>query len=678
METIPKKTGTKLTDGEFFGSLINTRISGLENIALCANRGDYREARKILADYVRENLEPDIFFSAKQYFLTDHCMADGETDRQAADRICRYKFVVCGMPYQFEDEMDWNHNPTFNEYQQWPVGLNRHYEFCFLAKAYNETGNKKYAECFAGLFGSWVRQAVLPEKDDGSDLIWLTLNAGIRMGITWQYALHSFCRCESFTDDLLTEWYKSVYEHGRWLYENHKGGNWLIMEMNGLAHIGLLYPLFKESQKWLDYAVDKLKKEIGSQIYPDGFQYELTTAYHEVVLYNYFHLGYLLSKYGVAAGFTESLENAVSLYIKLMMPDGRLPNINDGSWDMASDYIIPKLDLYPRRKDFLWAAARGTREKRPKNEAVILPYVYPANFQPPVLETGQGEKPDYESVILPYAGFTVMRNGWEKESAWALFDAGPFGLAHQHEDKLSLLLYANGRLILTEGGIYAYDDSEMREYVLSTRSHNTVRVNGQDQNRRKNYRWNNEDIRKESGMNAVITDAYDMAEGIYDEGYGPEAEKSAAHRRKVIFVKKPEKNLNPFFLVIDRLYSDKNNEYELLWHLDEENVTQNGTEITADNVKIFTANKDLRDSLVKGQETPEFQGFKSNSMRQGDYSPVYALRYTAIGSNVKVATLFYPLYDKECPIMGIETSGAFDDDSIAVLLRDGAILKYTI
>ena len=84
-------------------------------------------------------------------------------------------------------------------------------------------------------------------------------------------------------------------------------------------------------------------------------------------------------------------------------------------------------------------------------------------------ETG---KPEYTSAAMPWSGFAALRTGWGQDDTWALMDAAPFGRAHQHEDKLSVLLYTNGKFLLTEGGNYAYDESEMRNYVLSTRSHN--------------------------------------------------------------------------------------------------------------------------------------------------------------------------------------------------------------
>ena len=104
--------------------------------------------------------------------------------------------------------------------------------------------------------------------------------------------------------------------------------------------------------------------------------------------------------------------------------------------------------------------------------------------------------PTYTSAAMEYAGMMVMRTGWGKDDVWAFMDAAPFGTGHQHEDKLNLLMYAHGKYILTENGSYAYDDSEMRKYALSTRSHNTVRVNGMDQNRRVCYKWHEEDIQK--------------------------------------------------------------------------------------------------------------------------------------------------------------------------------------
>ena len=63
------------------------------------------------------------------------------------------------------------------------------------------------------------------------------------------------------------------------------------------------------------------------------------------------------------------------------------------------------------------------------------------------------------------------------------FEVGPYSPGHQHEDKLSLILYAYGRRLITEGGTYSYDTSDWRKYVLSARAHNVSKVDGKYQNR---------------------------------------------------------------------------------------------------------------------------------------------------------------------------------------------------
>ena len=49
--------------------------------------------------------------------------------------------------------------------------------------------------------------------------------------------------------------------------------------------------------------------------------------------------------------------------------------------------------------------------------------------------------PTETSHAFPYSGHYVMRSGWDKDATYLLFDAGPFGAGHQHEDKLHFVLW---------------------------------------------------------------------------------------------------------------------------------------------------------------------------------------------------------------------------------------------
>lgn len=655
--------GPRLSDERFFGELVDTSRPGLEGIPAAVARGDYAEARRLFAAEVRRTLQPKRFFRIPRQFRGTSFMYEGETAAEAAERILRLELISTSTPHQFQGEVDWFANPTYNQYREWTWQLSRHPEWAILAERYRETGDERYAECFVRLFQSWVRQAVVPENAPGeATLCWRTIEAGIRMGGSWQWALHSFYRSPHFTDDVLTDWYKSVWEHGWRLRNFHRTGNWLIMEMNGLAQIGILYPQFRDAPAWKEYAFDRLVRELDAQVYPDGFQVELSTGYHQVVIQNYQWLMDVCNAYEepVPEAFYRGLERMHEANIRMMMPDGRLPDVNDGGWHDVARLMERAVAAYPEREEFRWAYSRGR----------------------------EGHPPEETSVAFPYAGYYVMRTGWEPDAVWVLFDGGPFGYGHQHEDKLNVLLHGYGRLLLTEGGNYAYDDSEMRRYVLSTRAHNTIRVDGKDQNRRVNYRREDLDPTALAGGRFLTTDNYDLAEAEYDEGYGPEASLRVTHRRRLILVKRGANGLGPFLLVIDRLHpkDTEPHTYQVLWHMDGETASQEGLiagtrDAGCANLSIVPAPLDgLRVAIVSGQEAEggsEWQGWKAvKDHQQGQYEPtptaVYELE--AVGP-VRLVTLLYPTRaGEECPVEAAQASSDPSATDISLSLKDGRVV----
>ncbi|MGH2535352.1 MAG: alginate lyase family protein [Thermomicrobiales bacterium] len=653
-----REIGPRLSDIDFFTKAVDTSRAGLAGIPAAVARGGVAEARRLFAAEARRSLQAERFLRIKREFRGHSIMHPGESVAEAAERIPRLELISCSTPCQFAGEVDWFANPTFNQYREWTWQLSRHAEWAILAERYRETGDERYAEGFARLFRSWVRQAVVPENAPGNAThCWRTIEAGIRMGGAWQWALHSFYRSPHFTDDVLVDWYKSVWEHGWRLRHFHRTHNWLIMEMNGLAQIGILYPQFRKAAAWKGYAFDRLTEELDDQVYPDGFQYELSTGYHQVVIRNYQWLWDVCDAYDepVPAAWRTGLEGMHAANVRLMMPDGRLPDLNDGGWHKVAPLMERTAEQYPARNDFRWAATRGR----------------------------DGMPPAETSLAFPYAGCFVMRSGWEPDAVWALFDGGPFGAAHQHEDKLSLLLHAFGRLLLTEGGNYAYDDSEMRRYVLSTRAHNTIRVDGQDQNRRLHFRREEIDLGALAPARWQTTDRADVAEAAYDEGYGPDAARTVTHHRRVIFLKRGYEALGPYVLVIDRLLpnDEERHEYEALWHLGTETAETDGlTARSRDsgepNLTILpAAMPGLEVEIVRGQESPEWQGWKSiKDHQQGQYVeiPTAIYRWAAAGP-VRLVTLLYPTRAGEaCPVRTVSIGTNMDETAVELTLVDGS------
>jgi len=260
--------GPLLSDQEFFKECLNYDFPGMEEVKRAADNNDYPAARKHFANNIRLSLRPDFFFKIPFEILERTHTYPNETEKEAADRIVKHRLISCGVAHDFGEVVDWCANPTYNQYREWTWQLNRHNDWKALAYVYRETGDEKYAKACAELFDSWVKQAIRPDEDaDGFEThCWRTIECGIRMGCNWPYVLHAFYQSAAFTDDIITDWYKSIVEHGRRLSRKYKKGNWLIIEMNGLAHIGILCPQLKDSEMWLSFAFNKLKEELDKQI----------------------------------------------------------------------------------------------------------------------------------------------------------------------------------------------------------------------------------------------------------------------------------------------------------------------------------------------------------------------------------------------------------------------------
>lgn len=650
-QSVRIQTGPLLSDKEFFEDCLDLGFEGMEKVKNCTEERDYAGARREMAAYIRGYLNPQRFFQIPYEVPENIYKFPCESDEDACRRICDHTLISVGVPCEFGKgrSVDWFANPTYNGYKEWTWQLSRHNDIKLLAHEYRRTGEKRLAEAAAELISSWIKQAIRPEEDRAGYLTecWRTIECGIRMGANWPYILFTFYNTEPFTDDLLIDWYKSVWEHGRRLSRNHMTGNWLIMEMNGLAQIGILYPQFRLSEQWLKQAYESLEEELNRQIYPDGFQYELTTNYHDVVVRNYQRMIEVAEAFDVPVPdrMLKKLAAACELDIKLMMPDGTVPDINDGARYRVKEACRNRLRILPDNKRMRW-----------------------------LTEGEESGKPDFTSIALPWAGFLVMRTGWEETAAWALFDGAPFGKAHQHEDKLSLLFYANGKLLLTEGGNYAYDTSEMRSYVLSTRSHNTVRVDGQDQNRRDSYEWNEEDICQKAGLIWRSSPEWDFGESFYGEGYGHETQIRVLHQRRVFFCRQPGVGKQPFLVVIDRMKDDadeKMHEYEWLWHIDSQVVGEEKGRIAFQEMDVvFSAG---RAEVITGQKEPEWQGFIAIGTKQGMHRPVPCVSVKDKTKEMRMVTALYPCAGM---VKEVIAPAGCREDEVMIRFTDGSSISF--
>ena len=579
----------------------------------------------------------DRFFSIPYENPENVYKLPGESEEEACRRICSGTLVSVGVPSYFGSvrNVDWHSNPTYNGYKEWTWQFSRHNDVKLLAHQFNLTGKKEYAESAEILLSSWIDTCPRPGADvPGNETdTWRTIECGIRMGANWPYIIYSFYN--AFSDELLTKIAVSLDEHGDRLEHNHMHGNWLLMEMNGLCHIAILFPFLKRASFWKEFSLTAMEKEAQKQFYPDGFQYELTTCYHEVAVNNYQRLLELLKAFDVKApeSLSSIMEKAAEVDVMLMEGDGCLPDINDGSASEVSSLLKPKMRLFVNPV-LSWGATR------------------------------EGKEPPYKSVALPYSGFFVFRSGWKEDDVYALFDSAPFGRGHQHEDKLSLIVSNGRKRVITEGGCYAYDDSPMRMHTISSGAHNVLLIDGMGQNRRKSYEWHDEEINQLSDLAYGISGDVEWAEGSYDGPYGDGEEYPARWKRAVYFLKK---NI-PVFIVVDRIEAESEHEYCFLWHFDDERKAIGRQSASYSEASIsFSSDGNL--SVSRGSMHP-VAGYIATGKEQGMYKAVDRLEYRVNAASCRIVTAI-ALSDKP---VSIKASSRVNDEDILVITDDEEVV----
>lgn len=240
-------------------------------------------------------------------------------------------------------------------------------------------------------------------------------------------------------------------------------------------------------------------------------------------------------------------------------------------------------------------------------------------------EGKEGTPPDYTSIARRDSGYFMMRSGWDYDARYLLFKGGPFGRFHQHEDMLSIDVYAYGTSFIVDPGITSYYPNPWTTFYRTTEAHNTVLVDGCGQNRSTQTipEW------VESARDKTVwrfDDRSDVAVATYDSPYaGLDAQ--VTHRRAVMFIK-PD-----YFLVFDELSGHGLHTYEGLFHFmpfrvlidSDTNAVRTGR-MNAPNIEILPL-VPMTPRLICGQNDP-VQGWVALS-QQDVPAPVAIYKKTA-------------------------------------------------
>jgi hypothetical protein len=317
------------------------------------------------------------------------------------------------------------------------------------------------------------------------------------------------------------------------------GGNWLVCEKSALVTMGTVYPEFTDSPAWLKMGWDTLSRELETQVYPDGAQIELTPHYHSATLSS-FRNAYDIADRNQAPippAYRDRMRLMYEYLMYVVKPDGFIPMFNDSDHGNMRGWMRDGAERFDRQ-DMLYVATGGqgggSVGARTPSSAGVAPAGQEDRSVGARTPSSAGVAPAGPSHAFPWAGQYVMRSGWTSDDVYLAIDAGPYGYGHQHEDKLTVDVWAYGQEMILDPGRYTYAGGKWRSYFLSTLSHPTMLVDGGGQNRRATPRetW----VPREPRENRWISNAdLDFVTGSYEDGY-PGAD-DVIHIRKVLFVK---------------------------------------------------------------------------------------------------------------------------------------------
>ena len=269
----------------------------------------------------------------------------------------------------------------------------------------------------------------------------------------------------------------------------------------------LLFPEFRFSEQLLVLASRRYKWIIDTFFYPDGFHKDTSLRSQVEAIADFSNFLHTYDKVKQLYHFTCAeemkalLQKQLEACIYIRQPDLSFPPVGANVSDNLDVVELCNINNFNRK-----------------------------NSEPQVF-----------SHALPYTSYYVMRDSWESDAQYLLFDSGPLGKPG-YEDKLSFVLYAHGRQLITHNRGNGDSPNTVSE------GHNVILFGGKKQQ-------TEPEIVPDPDTRWITTPDYDFVEGWYKT--------SEYHHKRSIFYIKGE-----YFILHDLVLGDGKHSLEQIFHLD--------------------------------------------------------------------------------------------------------------
>ncbi len=466
----------------------------------------------------------EFFFSADEVATRVQLLEQNLPDHAAeilreANDICAHKFRLLGYEGLTFDrpsvtgetaEIDWHLDPVHDKRAPlvpWfkipfldfaVVGdhkvtweLNRHQHLATLAKASLLSDNPAYREELIRQWHSWIKANPYP--------------LGINWGSSLEVAFRSLSwiwidqllapvkpasanneNSEFQTDQFRAELRASLAFHGRYIEKYlsiyFSPNTHLLGEAVALFFLGTLFPEMPHAARWKSTGWEIVVDAARRQVRPDGVYFEQSLYYHVYALDFFLYARLLADRNGVPIppAFDATLQKMLDV-IEAQAQAGVAEGFGD---DDGGRIFNPRRNRTEHLTDPLALGAliygRNSPAAQLTEESIWL-------FGEMAVDRLAAKHTDFtvRSQAFPDGGVYVLADGRPFPQVMTV-DAGPQGVGrsgHGHADALSVRLTMNGRrwLVDSGSGVYIAQDRADRDTFRGTGSHNTLRVDGQDQ-----------------------------------------------------------------------------------------------------------------------------------------------------------------------------------------------------
>lgn len=348
-----------------------------------------------------------------------------------------------------------------------------------VGQAYVLTQKAEYAEFAMQILQEWIE-----ENPTGYSVNWsCTMEPALRI-FTWIWFFHVFAKSPAWSQPTFRlQFLRALYMHGifveRHIERARINGNHYTADAAGMVWAGIFFDKAENAARWSDAGWDILQVEIDIQVYPDGGDFEASSAYHRLVA----ELFWIAAHYRRSAGkatsqkYWDKLCAMADLTRHLSRPDGSVPNWGDADDARTLPFGLQNINDHRYLIDVINLSARKQVGVSARNGGELESFWIFGLLD-------QIEQKPISSKVFPDTGVVILRN----DRAHVMIDCGPIGLCglggHGHNDALSFELWCDNYPLIVDPGSYVYTaDFEARNRFRFTSSHNTPQIDDLEINR---------------------------------------------------------------------------------------------------------------------------------------------------------------------------------------------------